>query len=160
MSSRQVIDANVLIAANHRGTHASLKCAAAAARYLLEAQEGVILEDDADLALAEYKRYAHMSGQPGAGDRFFQWFMRARWTRYLVERVSIGERPAEVKSHVPSRLHGFDPSDHKWIAIYLQGNGDRIVNATDSDWKEAAVALESCGVIVHELCPDELKQRP
>lgn len=150
--SRVVIDANVLIAANLRETHVSVSCAAASARFLLHAQDEVILEDTAGMALAEYRRYCHMSGQPGAGDRFLQWFMRARWSAEHVARIDIGETAAEATGRIPPRLRGFDPSDHKWVALYLLGGADVIANSADSDYSEWSAAFADEGVVVRELC--------
>jgi hypothetical protein len=89
---RAVIDCNVLIAANRRGTNASLACSAACARQLLESSSSdTILEDTSDLILSEYKTYCNFSGQPGAGDRFFYWLIQNRWTPQRVTRVDIME---------------------------------------------------------------------
>jgi hypothetical protein len=148
-----VIDANVLIAANRRDTHADLACAAACARVLLDAADGhVVLEDTSDLAWAEYKNYCNFSGQPGPGDRFFVWFARNRWTPGRVRRVDIGKDHEEMRESLPADLRAFDLSDHKWIAIYMGGDGKVLYNALDSDWSEHADALLKAGINVTELC--------
>ena len=147
-----MIDTNVLIAANRRDTHASLPCAAASARVLLDAQAGIVLEDTADMVLTEYKRYAHMSGQPGPGDLFLAWFMQNRATPDRVQRVDIGNDQAKVSSLVPAALQGFDRSDHKWVALYLAGSGDVVFNATDSDWAQWSDEMIANGIVVHEIC--------
>lgn len=97
-----------------------------------------------------------MSGQPGAGDRFLLWFMHNRHTPGRVEQVPVGGTEAEVTSRIPNSLHGFDRSDHKWVAIYLEGRGDAVYNATDSDWEEWQTAIQAAGVKVVELCPDRV----
>lgn len=150
---RTVIDANVLIVANRPVSGADAACIAAAATALLETQqEHVLLEDTADLILAEYKRYCSFSGQPGPGDRFFVWFMRNRWTKAHVVRVDVGGTEAEVTHVLPPDLRALDRSDHKWVAVYLAGAGEALFNAVDSDYREQAPALAAAGVSVVELC--------
>lgn len=157
---RVVIDTNVLIAANGGDGGPSPECVAECARRLLESQsQHVILEDNADLVFKEYKNHLSFSGQPGAGDRFFEWFVRTRWTPQYVCRIDIGSNEAQVTAGIPSSCHSFDRSDHKWIAITLQGDGDLIYNALDSDYSISAITLQSEGVSVLELCPTDLKIR-
>jgi len=148
---RYVIDANVPIVANGRDTHPTIEEQLKSAKFLRDVMTtGVVLEDEEDLALSEYKAYLDFSGQPGMGDEFIAWFIRERWNGRLVERV---ESPAgtSILSLLPASLSGFDPSDHKWICIYMKGDADRIVNASDSDWAEAQTALAAEGIQVLEL---------
>ncbi len=148
---RVVIDSNVIIAANRRETTASIQCSAACARRLLDAIENdLILEDTADLIWAEYKRAANFSGQPGAGDRFFELFARNRWTPSRVKRVDIGTNDEDVADRIPPGLRTFDRSDQKWIATYIHGDGDVLYNALDSDWSESAEAISDEGIKVVE----------
>lgn len=50
-------------------------------------------------------------------------------------------------------LSPFDPSDRKWIALYVtHGATPPIHNATDSDWEKARVDLTANNVKVHQLC--------
>lgn len=47
----------------------------------------------------------------------------------------------------------FDPSDRKWIALYLtHGSASPIHNATDSDWEKARADLTANNIRVHQLC--------
>ena len=150
---RNVIDTNVLIAANGRSnTHASVRVELESARFLaaIIQGDGTVLEDSSSYVFDEYKRYMQFSGQPGIGDKFFRWFLTNRYSSHRVESVPL-EPDRPVSTYLPDELRAFDPSDHKWIAIYLEGHGDRIVNATDSDWAEAADALAKHGVSVLQL---------
>jgi len=150
---RVVVDANVLVMANQPAGGPNIDCAAKAAAMLLEAQRRhVLLEDKSDLCLAEYKRYCSFAGQPGAGDRFFAWYIRTRWTPSKIDRIDIGPDEAAATSHLPIGLHALDRSDHKWVAVYLNGSGDALYNAVDSDWREHTAALKTAGVNVVELC--------
>ncbi|MGU3643429.1 hypothetical protein ACLBXX_00555 [Microbacterium sp. C23T] len=141
-----------MIAANGRLTHADAHLSAAAARYLVELIGGtdVILEDTIGNVLNEYKNYMQFSGQPGVGDYFFRWYLQNRWDGRRVGRVELD--PAQpLTQYLPASLHSFDPSDHKWIAVYIQGSADVIVNATDSDWAESRELLLEHSIKVREL---------
>lgn len=147
-----VVDTNVLIAANGRSTHADARLSAAAARFLVELMrsDDQFLEDTVDYVFDEYKNYMQFSGQPGVGDQFFRWYLQSRWDARRVMRVPLNPS-SPLTSYVPEPLHSFDPSDHKWIAVYLAGNGDVIVNATDSDWEESRDLLEEHAINVRQL---------
>ena len=148
---RYVVDANVPTVASGRESHADVHAQLRAARFLYNVMRtGVVLEDEEDLAFAEYRRYLHFSGQPSMGDEFFAWFVRERWSGVLVQRVP---RPAggSILDALPRSLSGFDSDDHKWICIYIRGSADYIVNAVDSDWEQSRAALVAEGVRVLEL---------
>ena len=68
-----VVDTNVAIAANGRGTHVDEQCQLACVQKLrsLVAQETVAI-DDRWLVLDEYKKHLNFSGMPGVGDVFFK----------------------------------------------------------------------------------------
>lgn len=152
MTTRVVVDANVLISANQRGTHVDLSCAASSAVELRRIeQEGVLLEDTIGLVYSEYKRYCNFSGQPGPGDRFFLWYLRTRWSDNKVKRIEIGKDETEIAQQVPTELRDFDPSDLKWLAVYVAGKGEALLNAADSDYAERADDLQRNGIRVVEL---------
>lgn len=67
----------------------------------------------------------------------------------------MGSSAEDLLRHLPATLHGFDRSDHKWLAVYLRGAADRLYNATDSDYRQHAAHLKRAGIAVHELDPDE-----
>ena len=149
--SRYAIDANVPVVANGRDTHVDVQSQLKAAKFLREVMTtGVVLEDAEDLALSEYRRYLDMSGQPSMGDEFIAWFVRERWNNNVVQRVP-SPAEASILSVLPSSLRTFDSDDHKWICIYLQGSGDYIVNAVDSDWAQGKAQLDGEGIRVLEL---------
>lgn len=149
---RAVVDTNVLIAANGRNTHADLGTIANCSVVLADIQRGahLLLDDAHDLILREYKNYCHFSGQPGVADRFFLWYIRARFTPTSVARISLSD-PNDVAVDLPAELHAFDKSDHKWVAVYLRGEGDVIYNAMDSDWEEHAGPMRAAGINVVQL---------
>lgn len=122
-----------------------------AARFLRDViSTGVVLEDTEDLAFAAYRVQLNFSGQPGMGDQFLEWFMRERWLGNLVQRVS-NPQGGSILELLPASLASFDRDDHKWICIYLAGEADVIVNASDSDWVNGRVRLQAEGINVLEL---------
>jgi hypothetical protein len=142
-----------LVAANQRDTHASIECGATCAKLLLEIQrDHLLLEDTADQVWSEYRRYNKPVGQPGVGDRFFRWYMLNRYSEGSVVRVDVGSNASEVSANIPLALQTFDPSDHKWIALFILGPGDVIYNAMDSDYVESAAELTREEISVVELC--------
>lgn len=149
---KYVIDTNVLITANGQSSHSSAELALRCARFLSEQMEAsdLVCDDSLDLILTEYKRHMAFSGQPGVGDFYFRWYVSNRWNDKRIRRVNL-DPEREVSSYIPDPLQKFDPSDHKWIAVYLVEEADFIVNATDSDWREAQSVLESEKIYVHEL---------
>jgi hypothetical protein len=56
------------------------------------------------------------------------------------------------------RLIGFDPSDHKFVAVSLvHPDLPPILNAVDSDWVVFRDVLEAHGVRIETLCPESIK---
>jgi predicted nucleic acid-binding protein len=152
---RVVIDTNVLIVANDKADHASNECVLAAVDFLSAVRRNlVVVLDQGGHIFAEYQKYCSFKGQPGLGDRFFLELHRARGNRARVSSVEISIKENESYEEVPDGLSKFDPSDHKFIAtVVADGLQSTIVNCVDSDWREAAEALNSSGIRVLELCP-------
>src|SRR5580704_5712292 len=85
----RVVDTNVLVIANRRDG-GSYACAASCARALLEIKNlGVIVLDDSDSILSEYRAYCSVSGQPGVGDSFMKWVHDNSGRRDLVQTVGL-----------------------------------------------------------------------
>ncbi|MDT0142398.1 hypothetical protein [Microbacterium sp. PRC9] len=113
----------------------------------------VLLEDTLGHVLTEYKNYMQFSGQPGVGDYFFRWYLQNRWDGRRVDRIEL-EPSQPLPQYLPEPLRAFDPSDHKWIAVYIEGSADVIVNATDSDWAESRDVLLEHSIRVRELADE------
>ncbi len=112
--------------------------------------DDLLLEDSLDLVFDEYKRHLQFAGQPGLGDAFFRWYLQNRWNPGQIARVCL-DRDTPVNEYLPADLHSFDPFDHKWVAVYIEGEADAIVNASDSDWEESRDILNRHGISVLEL---------
>jgi len=157
-----VADTNVLVVANRRDG-GSYACARNCARALLSLKKvGVIVIDDRDLILSEYRAHCSLAGQPGIGDSFIRWVHDNRGREELVQTVAItpregGEGFVEFPEH--QELVNFDPADKKFVAA-ANAHQDKphILQAADSKWWGWKGALVSCGITVDFLCPDEIKK--
>lgn len=148
-----VVDCIVLIAANGRKTHIDADCSAKAARVLNEIIEShSLLDDTGTLVFSEYNRHCDGSGQQGPGDRFFKWYLQNRWGCSSVLNVNVGTTPADLLTHIPASLHGFDNDDHKWLALYKEGEADVLYEAGDSDYLTWSTQLVAEGFVVQSIC--------
>ncbi|GAB2695781.1 hypothetical protein GCM10011495_10050 [Hymenobacter frigidus] len=157
---RYLIDTNVAIVANGK-SDASPACVVAAIERLERLIAGEILVlDDAEHILTEYRRHLSPHGQPGTGDQFFRWIWeQAAYNPQHCEQVTLvldadGSFAAYPKA---SELADFDLSDRKFVAAALTHPAKPpVVNATDTDWHHHHAALSRQGVQVEFLCPAEM----
>lgn len=158
--TRVVVDTNVLIVANEKSDQADVACELNTARFLRTVLErDVVLVDTMGMAIDEYKRRCNLAGQPGVGDLFFAEVFNNIANEERVVQVYIGDSSDEVRANIPDSLSSFDPSDIKWIALYLHGGASAIYNAVDSDYSEWADVLAAEGIGVVELCSNCLRVR-
>lgn len=149
---RRVVDTNVAIVANGRGTNASIPCRIAAVEALAGLVEsGRIVVDEAGEMLAEYRRYCSPRGQPGVGDRFFREVLMNYAGR--IERIDLPKNPDGSFGDFPSDpdLASFDHSDRKFAAA-ARKTSVPVMNATDSDWLNFQKALTRNGIKVEFVC--------
>lgn len=158
----QVVDTNVLVVANQR-SNASRACASSCATALINIKKfGVIVIDEGDRILSEYRGYCSVSGQPGIGDSFIRWIHDNRGRRDLVEIVRIS--PTEdgltfMEFPEDEELAKFDPADKKFVAVAnTHRNKPHILQAADSKWWGWKDPLKSSGITVEFLCPDEIQK--
>ena len=151
-----VVDTNVAIAANGRGTHADIPCQLACVQRLrsLVVQE-VVAIDDRNLILDEYRKHLSHSGGPGVGDVFFKHVFDNQCQGGNVRRVTV--RPVEDDRRGFEELpeNTFDPSDRKFLAVAV-ATGAVVLNATGSDWGEQEALTGRLGVEVNQLCPQHV----
>ncbi|MCV7073298.1 hypothetical protein MJO55_17210 [Mycolicibacterium rufum] len=158
--TRLVIDTNVLKVANGKSEQADPACEEAAGNALQDAlRQGVVVLDTEQLAIDEYRKHCSWAGQPGAGDFFFKALTDNIANPSRVHLVDIGAAEDEIDLFVPEALRDFDSDDKKWIALFLEGSADAILNATDSDWAARKADLDSEKVTVRELCANCLNVR-
>jgi hypothetical protein len=158
--TRVVIDTNVLVVANKLTPEADSDCETRAAITLQDTlQRKIIVIDTEQLAIREYAPYCSRAGQPGAADFFFKTLLDNIANPERVLRIDIGLIQEEIDSIIPTRLLDFDSDDRKWIALYLEGSAESIINAVDSDWAARKADLDGEGINVIELCPQCLNER-
>ena len=94
-----VVDTNVAVVANGRGTHAGAKCQLRCVRRLRElVQHGVVVLDQLGLILEEYGRHLRPAGQPGVGDAFLRHLFDHSYDATKCELVALTFIPDENRS--------------------------------------------------------------
>lgn len=155
---RDVVDTNVLVVAEGGPTHAAAPCREVAAQELLRIRDNrSLVLDTSRQILTEYQRLlGEGAGEPGPGRFFFVWVVSSGDH----ELVEIEPHPQRGFAAFPAdpRLRTFDRDDRKFVAAAIVSGKarTRIVNAVDSDYSGHREAFEDIGVVVRELCPEEL----
>lgn len=155
-----VIDTNVAMVANGEAEQAGSQCQENCITALEQIFQGkTILLDAGYLIMEEYLSNLNLSGQPGAGDRFFkQLWQNPQHCRV----VAITPHPERGFVEFPddAALAGFDRSDRKFVAVAVaSGANPPVWNASDTDWWQHRDALEKHGVAVHFICPELMDRR-
>lgn len=157
---RYLIDTNVAIVANGKST-ANPACVLKAIERLERLIAGeIIILDDAEHIVSEYRRHLSPSGQPGTGDQFYRWlYEQAAYNPQHCEKVTLGLDDDGNFAAFPKavELAKFDPSDRMFVAAALTHPArPPVVNAADKDWHEHCEALHAHGVEIEFLCPEEM----
>ncbi|GFM67109.1 hypothetical protein VRB50_19815 [Pseudomonas poae] len=150
----KVVETNVAIAANGRGTHASLECQLACVVFLSDvvSKQSIVAIDDIGLMLDEYAKHLSYKGQPDVGDEFFKYLHDHQYYPDRVLRVSITPNGMERSGFDELPPNSMDPSDRKFLAV-ARKSGAKVFNALDTDWHENIKDIEAMGVAVEQLCP-------
>lgn len=162
--SAAVVDTNVLVAANRRGTHVTLGCALGAIGRLRSIRRNeVLVLDDGWRILREYLQQASSAGQPGVGDAFLKWALTQRKNPRRCELVPLTQRSGDPDDfrEFPNDpdLVRFDQSDRKFVAVALASKyHPTVVNATDTDWWHFRPAFERHGLEIEFLCPELMSE--
>lgn len=158
-----VVDVNVAIVANGRAPHADTICVSACVDALIHIHEaGKIVLDDGMRILSEYMAHLSMAGQPGIGDAFMQWVWQHQAVDSRCERVPLKPKPGNPEGFLgfpaDPDLHGFDPSDQKYVVVALGSREHpEVLNAVDTDWWNHREALERNGIRLRFLCPQHVE---
>ena len=154
-----VVDTNVAVAANGRGTHADQQCRLACVRRLRDlVKQDVVAIDDTGLVLEEYGNHLHHSGMPDVGDLFFKHVFNNQHQDRHVRRVAVTRSEDDDRGFEELPRNTLDPSDRKFLAVAVTARAV-ILNATDSDWGEQAAPTGELGVEVSQLCPQYASRR-
>lgn len=162
--SHTIIDTNVPLVANGHSDQASRPCALACQQLIAEfsADRRVLVIDSGWRIIQEYRHRLNQSGQPGIGDAFLKWVLTNQANPRRCEQVPItpsadGRDFAEFPDD--PALAGFDRSDRKFVAVSrAHPTHPPIFNAVDTDWLHHHDALAAHGVIVEQLCIDDLRR--
>ncbi|WP_419165528.1 hypothetical protein [Candidatus Palauibacter sp.] len=148
-----VVDTNVAIAANGRGTHADRRCRLTCVEKLesVVARE-IVAIDDGHAILNEYRRHLRPSGMPGVGDMFYKHILNHQYRDDRVRMVEVTPSDDDRRGFDVLPENAFDPSDRKFLAVAVVARAV-VLNATDSDWDEHDRLLDALGVEVSQLCP-------
>ncbi len=159
---RCVVDTNVAVTANGRDGALPPSCVAECARALDRVmRSGHLFIDDSSRIVAEYRTNLSAKGQPGPGDAFLKWLLTNEWSVERVTRVVLTPMDTDPndfeESPRPPVGITYDPSDRKYLAVAAAHPGrPPILQALDSKWWGWKDALESSGVTVYFLCPEEI----
>lgn len=148
-----VVDTNVAVAANGRGTHADLQCQRECVETLASVvKEETIAIDEAGLILEEYAKHLSRSGRPGVGDAFLKHVFDHQYQPGRVRRVAVRPSTDAQREFEDLPRNTLDPSDRKFLAVAVVARAD-LLNAMDSDWNEQRGLLSRLRVHVRQLCP-------
>ena len=147
-----VVDTNVAMAANGRGTHADLPCQLRCVERLeFLRKHGVFAIDHDGVIFSEYRKNLRHSGGPGVGDKFFKYVFDNQGRNDRVQRMPITNSADDRRGFNELPENELDPSDRKFLAVAVVANAV-ILNATDSDWAEQKALVDTLGVKVEQLC--------
>lgn len=157
--SSVVIDTNVAVTANGKHPPAGPGCVANCIQALRSARQQLVLLDDGNRILDEYRRHLAHRGQPGVGDAFFRWLWDNQSNPDHCRQIVITpamDRETDFEEYpADPALAGFDPSDRKFIAVALgSGVSHEVLQATDSKWWPLREAFQRNGVSIRFLCPE------
>lgn len=160
-----VMDTNVAVVANGKTEQAGPKCVSTCIDTLRQIQAGrlLLLLDNGNEIIQEYQGNLHPSGKPGSGDAFFKWLWRNQFNDEYCRQISVtphDERGFEEFPDDPD-LASFDRDDRKFVAVALASKSDpRVLNASDTDWRDYREPLRRHGVEVEFLCPELMLSAP
>lgn len=158
----QVIDTNVLVAANGIGTHADTRCQLACAQRLQETQDNEVLVLDLQWRiLREYQRKIGDGTPNSPAKRFFVW--ASQTTPRLGVPLTHHATRTFVEFPTSDGLRDFDQDDRMFVAaaaVASQSAPTRLANALDNDYAEHQTTLQEVGIQVDELCPQHIKAEP
>lgn len=159
-----VIDTNVLLVADGKGTHMGDACRVVCMERLdrVKTSEQVIL-DDRWFVLGEYHNRLSPHGRPTPGNAFLKWLLQVQGDSSHVELVTITPTNAEQTTFAEfppdaALEAAFDPADRKFVATAnAHPEKPPILESADSKWLGWEDQLKKHGIKVEVLCRGELK---
>lgn len=179
-----IIDTNVILVANGQNEDANLRAIDRCSRELAAVQagrHGLLVIDDApdspdySWILSEYRNKSQPWSGQYPGDLFVRWVIENQFNDTRVLGVPLTPRGGARKpsgepvdyAEFPqdAALRDFDLSDRKFVAV---ARGYRIleprktaviVEASDSDFRQAQAALKKAAVSLRFLCPGAIRRK-
>ena len=152
------MDTNVAVVANGKTEQAGPRCIRECISKLRHIRdECLLLLDDRNRIIDEYRNNLNPSGQPGPGDRFFLWLWRNQANQEYCRKIAVTPHEDRGFEEFPDDpdLSTFDRSDRKFVAVALaSGTEPEVLNASDTDWWHYRQALQQHGVEIVFLCPE------
>lgn len=158
---KAVIDTNVLLVANGLHKDISPECVVECINRLQAMMKsGIAVIDDGFLICSEYSNRTKINPPKGAGDIFLKWLLRESGNPLRVQQVSLTPKPAakDQFEEFPDQelAEVFDAPDRKFVAVAnAHPEKPPIWQAADCKWLDWWPALESTGITVEFLCPDD-----
>ena len=155
-----VLDTNVIKVSNRETPQASQGCVDKCVETLIHIRNSqrLLVDDDCELILNEYTgRPRNLSGGPGLGDFFVKWIWENKYIEQHCRRVKVTPDAERGFAEFPDdeSLSAFDSDDRKFVAVAIaSGSAPKILNASDTDWRDHRQVLERNGVEIEFLCPD------
>ena len=147
-----VVDTNVAMAANGRGTHADMACqAACVARLKAVVAHDTVFLDETGLVFGVCEASA-LGRRTRHGRCLFKHVFDNQYRPERCRRVPVVPLDDERRGFEELPPNSFDPSDQKFLAVAVVGRAT-VLNATDSDWAEHAALVNGLAVKVEQLCP-------
>lgn len=155
-----IVDTNVLVVANGGHEHASPECQLACVMKIEELTlTGLVVLDDCDRILQQYRDNTQPFGQRRVADEFVKWLMQNQYTSARVSRVTITELPDQMYAEFPDQVlqPDFDASDRMFPAVSnAHPAKPPILQAVDSKWVWWWERLSQSGVEVKFVCPSDI----
>lgn len=151
------MDTNVAVVANAQNAGVATSCVDACKLFVATARNShVVLIDEADAIRQEYAQALQQSRPYGLGALFIQHIYQYQYDPKRVRRIKLPVAANGEYTDFPNdpSLAAFDPSDRKFAAL-ARKTGIPVTNATDSDWIDNIVALNSNGIAVDFLCGND-----
>jgi len=156
---KAVIDTNVLLVANGSHRDVSPACVETCVKRLVAMKDqGVTVIDDGFRILGEYQHKTKLNPAKNPGDVFLKWLLREMNNPRRVHQVPLTETHANRFAEFPDPAleAAYDPPDRKFAAVAnAHAEKPPIWQAADCKWLDWWQPLNTCGVRVEFLCPED-----
>jgi hypothetical protein len=158
----EIVDTNVILAANGQHSELSEICVAACALRLKDIKENKKLAlDDSFEILKEYQNKTTPKQGMRPGDAFVKWALNNQRNKRHVVQIKLTAHVERGFNSFPDdvNLIDFDPSDRKFVAV-SNGHPQKppILQAADSKWIDWELPLSAHGIQVEFVCLNDIRR--